>query len=159
MKTLLFPLDGTPLAEEALSSGLRQYAPEDLRVILLTCLDLNLMLANAFEFAPQTIEELRERDKRSAQDYLDGQVRRLSELGYSARGVVNEGSPVEGILRAAQEHHADQIVLVSHGREGLARLFLGSVAEGVIRKADRPVVVIPPAQRLHHNDESTPSQS
>lgn len=148
MRTLLFPLDGTPLAEEALAHGLKSYPAEDLRVVLLTCLDLNLMLASAFEFAPQTIEELRGRDKRVAQEYLDGQVQRLCELGYTASGVVSEGNPVDGILRAAREHHADQIVLVSHGREGLARLFLGSVAEGVIRKADRPVVIIPPSQRM-----------
>jgi nucleotide-binding universal stress UspA family protein len=52
------------------------------------------------------------------------------------------GDPVEVILRVAQELPADLIVLGSHGRTGLARLLMGSVAELVARKASCPVLIV-----------------
>jgi nucleotide-binding universal stress UspA family protein len=48
---------------------------------------------------------------------------------------VMEGDPVEMILRAAEETNSDVIVMGTHGRTGLRRLLMGSVAEGVGRKA------------------------
>jgi nucleotide-binding universal stress UspA family protein len=55
-----------------------------------------------------------------------------------------EGSPVPTIIRAAEEHQADLIVMGTHGRTGLAHMLLGSVAEGVVRQAPCPVLTIRP---------------
>jgi nucleotide-binding universal stress UspA family protein len=54
--------------------------------------------------------------------------------------VLVEGSPVEEILRLAKEIHCDLIVMGTHGRTGLGRVVLGSVAEQVVRQADCPVL-------------------
>jgi nucleotide-binding universal stress UspA family protein len=51
-----------------------------------------------------------------------------------------EGEPVEQILRLAEEVQADLIVMGTHGRGGLSRVFMGSVAEGVLRQANCPVL-------------------
>jgi nucleotide-binding universal stress UspA family protein len=56
------------------------------------------------------------------------------------QGVIAEGDPVTEILRAAAEERADFIVLGTHGRTGLTRLLMGSVAENVIRRATCPVL-------------------
>jgi nucleotide-binding universal stress UspA family protein len=53
-----------------------------------------------------------------------------------------EGDPVTEILRVAQELHADLIVMGTHGRTGLRRLLMGSVAEQVVRKAACPVLTV-----------------
>ena len=53
-----------------------------------------------------------------------------------------EGDAVDEILGIAEQQKADMIVLGTHGRSGLARLFLGSVAEGVLRRAHVPVTVV-----------------
>jgi nucleotide-binding universal stress UspA family protein len=53
-----------------------------------------------------------------------------------------EGSPSEEILRIAQQINADLIVLGTHGRSGLARVLMGSVAEDVLRKASCPVLTV-----------------
>ncbi len=53
-----------------------------------------------------------------------------------------EGAPVEEILRVASEVSADLIVMGTHGRTGLARLLMGSVAEQVVRKARCPVLTV-----------------
>ena len=62
--------------------------------------------------------------------------------GISAKGRVIGGHPDEALIASAQQQGADLIVLGSHGRHGLQRLFLGSVAEGVVRKSPLPVLVV-----------------
>ncbi len=62
--------------------------------------------------------------------------------GISAKGRVIAGHPDEALIASAQQQGADLIVLGSHGRHGLHRLFLGSVAEGVVRKSPLPVLVV-----------------
>ena len=52
------------------------------------------------------------------------------------------GSPVREILKFAEREHVDLIVMASHGRTGLARLLMGSIAEGVMRGAKCPVIVV-----------------
>jgi nucleotide-binding universal stress UspA family protein len=52
------------------------------------------------------------------------------------------GSPVSEILKAAEHEDADVIVIGSHGRTGLTKLLMGSVAEGLMRKATCPVLVV-----------------
>src|SRR6516165_4115000 len=63
--------------------------------------------------------------------------------------VLSDEDPVEAILRTAAERGCDLIVLGSHGRSGLKRLLMGSVADQVVRKASCPVLVVkegvPPA--------------
>jgi nucleotide-binding universal stress UspA family protein len=55
---------------------------------------------------------------------------------------VEEGDAVEAILRVAEEVHSDLIVMGTHGRTGLTRLLMGSVAEHVVRKAACPVLTV-----------------
>jgi nucleotide-binding universal stress UspA family protein len=56
--------------------------------------------------------------------------------------VLGEGRPAEAILRAARERQCDLIVMGTHGRTGLGRALMGSVAEEVVRKAPCPVLTI-----------------
>ncbi len=57
------------------------------------------------------------------------------------------GDPVDGILHVAREEHADLIVMATHGRSGLSALSHGSVADGVLRRAGVPVVLVPCGSR------------
>ena len=86
--------------------------------------------------------------------FLDLYVARLrSELtflraqagiaGQRPRTEVLDGDPVDVILTRAKEMKADLIVMGTHGRAGLPRLLMGSVAEGVLRRAPCPVVLVP----------------
>jgi nucleotide-binding universal stress UspA family protein len=74
-------------------------------------------------------------------------VRRLAdEIARGARvvagGTVATGAPVDAICRRAHEIDADLIVMTSHGRTGFSRAWLGSVADGVVRKASVPVLML-----------------
>lgn len=73
-------------------------------------------------------------------------LRRLEDQAHHVRvdSQVLEGDPVDMILRAAEETQCDVIVMGTHGRTGLGRLLMGSVAESVIRKAPCPVLSAKP---------------
>jgi len=85
--------------------------------------------------------ELRARAKQGSKTLLTGYRDRLS-LHPSTLEFVEPGPPAATIARAAKEWPADLIVIGSHGRSGMRRALLGSVAEGVMRNAPCPVLVV-----------------
>ncbi|PIE21022.1 MAG: universal stress protein UspA [Proteobacteria bacterium] len=80
----------------------------------------------------------------AARDRLEeaAQAVRDRHPGLVIRTVVAAGYPAEHIVTAAREEGVDRIIVGSHGRRGLRRVFLGSVAERVVREADRTVTVV-----------------
>jgi nucleotide-binding universal stress UspA family protein len=66
----------------------------------------------------------------------------LTKVAWEKHAV--EGPPVPTLIHAAEEYHADLIVMGTHGRTGLTHMLLGSVAEGVVRQALCPVLTIRP---------------
>lgn len=65
-----------------------------------------------------------------------------ADYGLELQAEIRDGDPVTEILAATEQCGADSIVIGSHGRGGLQRALLGSVAEGVMRRATVPVVVV-----------------
>lgn len=78
----------------------------------------------------------------SALDELPRYRSVVAEHGVEVDLEVVEGTPVDAILGAAERLGAGMIVMGTHGRRGLQRVFLGSVAEAVLRRADVPVVTV-----------------
>jgi nucleotide-binding universal stress UspA family protein len=70
-----------------------------------------------------------------------------ASAGVPVETALMEGSPADEIVRYAAEHQLDLIVVGTHGRRGLSRLALGSVAEHVVRTAKVPVLAVPRADR------------
>ena len=79
--------------------------------------------------------------KEDARKLIDGFRKRLPEQ-LTALEFVQIGTPLTEIVSAAKDWPADLIVIGSHGRGGLTRALLGSVAEGVMRHAPCPVLVV-----------------
>src|ERR1051325_10245410 len=73
----------------------------------------------------------------------------LAEFPESG-GVLTTGSPAEAIVARSRSAGVDIIVMGTHGREGLSRAFLGSVAESVIQQSDRPVLTVRPVGNRPH---------
>lgn len=142
MRTILIPLDGSRLGEEALTLGLRHYPASETEVVLLHTMDINHLYYNA-PMLPRDFHELDEVERKQNQDYLDEQASRLKGRGYETRSLIAWGDPADRIVAVAQAQKVDLILLTTHGRTGLSRLFLGSVAEGVVRRSTVPVLVIP----------------
>lgn len=70
---------------------------------------------------------------------------RPADAGLSVEHRLLVGSPAAAIVRTAEEEKADMIVMSTHGRTGLMRVLMGSVAEEVVRKAKCPVVTVKPS--------------
>ena len=84
--------------------------------------------------------------ERDARDKLNEIVQRRSALGVPIESSVRVGDPARVIVDLVKEQGADLVVIGTHGRRGLARVFLGSVAEKVVRTSPVPVLTIP-----HHS--------
>jgi len=77
-----------------------------------------------------------------AETNLAARAAEIREGGVATHGVVRTGVAVEEIIRTATEEHCDLIVIGTHGRGGLSRFFLGSVADRVVRMAPCPVMTV-----------------
>jgi nucleotide-binding universal stress UspA family protein len=86
----------------------------------------------------QELEHRRE----EAEHYLKAIEGEFQQLGIKARMELGQGAVVEAIIAAAARHKADLIALASHGRSGLAQVFYGSVAAGVLQRVDRPLLLV-----------------
>jgi nucleotide-binding universal stress UspA family protein len=77
-----------------------------------------------------------------AQRGLDAEVARLRALGAEVEGLLRQGDVRDMIPKAAETANAGLVVVGSHGRRGLSRALLGSVAESLVRGSKVPVVVV-----------------
>ncbi len=84
--------------------------------------------------------------ERSTRAWARGQVKRLvaraRKAGVGAEGLVRDGNPADVVVRTARTARADLIVIGTHGRTGLSRMFVGSVAARVVATASCPVVTV-----------------
>jgi nucleotide-binding universal stress UspA family protein len=92
--------------------------------------------------APNVYQEIEASARAEAQKQLDKLVARTKKAGVRARALLMEGVPHEQIVRAARSKRADLVVLGTHGRTGLAKFFLGSVAGRVVSTARCPVLTV-----------------
>jgi len=137
---ILLSLDGTPMAESVIPLTQDLARRWQAEVLLVRACD------PARSMAPELPLSLREKLQQSsmavAQEYLASQQRRFEEL--STQILVPAGRPQEAIPRLAQEQDCGLIVLASHGRKGPERWLIGSVAEGILRRSHRPVLIVKP---------------
>lgn len=135
LERILVPLDGSTLAEKIL--GVLEP--------VLTRRDACVQLVRAIEppatMNPSLYARLLEERRIEARAYLEERVSGLKTAGVRAGGSVFEGYPPEVILHAVETQEATLVAMTTHGRTGLARWQLGSVAEKVIRASKVPVLV------------------
>lgn len=89
-----------------------------------------------------TLDEIYRGYRTESQRKLDAVVARAKAAGVRARGMLLEGVPAEQILRAAKALKAGVVVVGTHGRTGVARFVLGSVASRVVAGASCPVLTV-----------------
>lgn len=91
---------------------------------------------------PSSYAELLILARRSAKRRLAAAVGRVRRTGVRVQAIFAEGLPADEILRAARRARADLIVMGTHGRTGVSRVFMGSVAERVVRESRSPVLTV-----------------
>jgi nucleotide-binding universal stress UspA family protein len=139
-KRVLVPVDGSDVAEAILPFILETAGPLDMDIVLL---QVNRPMPPVVVDSGQYIdvEDVRGR-REEAEAYLAGLAAELKAKGVRAETRVRRGEPVDEILAAAKEERADLIAMTTHGRSGFRRVLFGSIAEGVLRHAAIPLVLM-----------------
>jgi nucleotide-binding universal stress UspA family protein len=135
-------LDGSDVSEEALRAGADLARRLGVPLHLIRVADLSVIPWGASEAAEEYAELSREMEdeKAEAQRYLDEVAQPLLAEGLPVTTEVRSGFAARELAEAVTP--ADLLIVASHGRHGLARWFLGSVAEDVARRASAPVLIV-----------------
>ncbi len=155
--TLLVPLDGSPLAEAALPYTVTLARASGARVLLLTVLESEPIRALVIGGDENLRAQVEAVWRTPAEGYLAGIAARLAVRSVRAESKAVVGEPVDQILAEADDEDATMIVMATHGRGGLQRLLVGSVADKVMRMSTRPVLLVrPPREVPAAGDEPVP---
>ena len=133
---VLVPVDGSDPSDVALEYALGHFGDED--VLALTVID---PVDGATTWGPGSADDWLDSAKTRADAVLADAADRAAEAGVDIETDRSVGRPARTIVEYADEHGVDHIVVGSHGREGISRVLLGSVAETVVRRSSVPVTV------------------
>lgn len=135
-KTILCPVDFDENSQAALDEAVEIARHFGSSVVLVHVLPLVLTLGELPP--PAALYEDQEKDAQAKLNDIAKQ--KLSGLKHQA--LVYTGDVIGSVLLAQAKHQPDLLVMATHGRRGLARMFLGSVTEAIVRKATCPVLTI-----------------
>jgi nucleotide-binding universal stress UspA family protein len=143
---IVVPLDGSELAEHALPHAMTLARATRTPIHLLRIVDITpLTQLSVVGPGPEPAAvfaelEIVQTEEAAATDYLDQFRRRLIEQGLEATVEVRTG--LVNVELPASVHPRDLVVMTTHGRTGLERLFFGSVAEAMIKHSVAPVLLV-----------------
>lgn len=132
---ILVPLDGSPTAEAALSLIDPLLHLKNAAVHLLTVVPVNVVEGTPLDGGAIRVAG------QAARIYADGKVARLRQAGVEAACHVRYGAAADEILKFSAAGDTQLIALTTHGRSGISRLMMGSVAERVLRSSGAPILV------------------
>lgn len=139
---ILVPLDGSKRAESIVPHVENMALASKAKVIFLQVIEPSATMVTPYDMVPYYDTELAEKWLNEAKTYLAGLQGEFRAKGIDAKAVVEQGPVVRTILDVAEREQAELIAMASHGRTGLARVFYGSVAAGVLQSADRPLLLV-----------------
>ena len=140
--TILAPLDGSKHAEAILPHVQNLAQCYRAKVIFLQVVEPSPLIFEPNAVYPLFDQEELERRTKEAETYLSARQGEFREKGIDTRTYVVHGPIVAEIIDAAEREGADLIAMASHGRTGLAQVFYGSVAAGVLHRVDRPLLLV-----------------
>jgi nucleotide-binding universal stress UspA family protein len=148
LNRLLVPLDGSEFSNQALPVAIDLAACSQaglhlLRVVEPLPADQAGYLPDAAYMSPTTYAELMADVEAAARDDLQLAAQICRDGGIDPAVHIIVSTPIDGILRTAKSIAADAIVMATHGRSGIRRVLLGSIATGLIQTSDTPLIVVP----------------
>jgi nucleotide-binding universal stress UspA family protein len=169
MKTykVLVPLDGSALSRQIVGHVQRLFHPADCELIILRVTEppeglianpprpvsmawrtpLHESLHDAkLSRHPTYASQVWENVRAMAESELLPDIRALKEAGYAVSVLIQSGDPARTIADVAERQAVDVVAMATHGRTGLSRLVLGSVAEAVLRELTVPLILVHPFQ-------------
>ncbi|MGE3808297.1 MAG: universal stress protein [Gemmataceae bacterium] len=154
IRSILVPMDCSAFGEQAVPVALTLAGPAKAKIHLL---HVHRPLAEVHpEFAPYFDDEkLAGEIKTRQREYLDKVAARIAKQGIEVDCVVKEGATAATIHEYVKTHAVDLMVMTTHGRGAMARFWLGSVADELVRDLPTPILLVRP--HGHDNQEAAPS--
>jgi nucleotide-binding universal stress UspA family protein len=145
---IMVPLDGSELAEcvmphvEAIATGCKITNVVFVRVVDPAQLQARLPAQGEFGFQEKDRREMEKQRKKTAEAYLEKIVQKTALEGAVLSLEVLEGKVAETLSHWAEKNGVDLIIIASHGRSGVSRWVMGSVADRILRSVCVPVMMI-----------------
>lgn len=146
--TILVPLDGSKRAEAILPHAAELASLFGSSVVLLRVFEIPHLtnLSSVSDDDYEALPHLSRQELQSlvleAQDYLQAVCKEMTAKGISTSYKVAYGPTAATIIKTATEENADLIAMASHGSSGIAGVYYGSVAAGVLQRVDRPLLIV-----------------
>ncbi|HEX9038074.1 MAG TPA: universal stress protein [Ktedonobacterales bacterium] len=142
--TILVPLDGSERAASALpvAADLCERLKGEMALIHVLPLMLMPFEVNPSYIPPSVYQQIADDQEHLARADLEQAAVKLRQRGLPARMYVQRGDPASAIADSASASHIRLVVMTSHGRTGLSRFALGSVADRVVRMGAAPVLML-----------------
>jgi len=141
---ILVPTDFSKFSDTALKSAIDIATQFNSKIYLLHVIDKGLQQSiSDYSMSPEVMVRFKSDSFKVSNEQLEQEVNRISkskkfEVSFS----IKEGIPYEVILEEQQANKIDLIVIASHGRTGMMKHLIGSVAEKVMRGAKCPVLLV-----------------
>jgi nucleotide-binding universal stress UspA family protein len=136
---IMIPLDGSPMAEQALPHAIAQAERFQAELVLLRVL---VPLPRTLGTSDRAARHAESSTRSMAKEYLERLAQAAREHDIQVQTVTAEGSPQLEILSFAESNKVDLIVMSSRGQSGVSRWLLGGVADRVVRGATVPVLLV-----------------
>ena len=141
VQRLLLATDLTEASSSATDEAFELAGRLGASLLIVSVIDPGSLLMPGGRFRVR-VDQVRERREQLAQELVE----RGRGAGIEVSFLIWTGDPGDMIVEAAEAEHADMILVGSHGRGAVGRLFLGSVSEHVVRNAPCPVLVVRPRE-------------
>ena len=140
---IVIAMDGSKCSKAALAFVRRVMLPPASPITVVSAVFPPILAQpDVYVGAPAAAEQLMEQETRAYQELATQTAKELRDAGYPTEARVLAGDPRDVILKVAQDAGAELIVVGSHGRTGLAKLLMGSVATHVVTHAKQSVLVV-----------------
>lgn len=141
-RRILYATDFSPASRPALAVACEWAQRDGARLLILHVLTPPSPFVGGGRSAPASYLELLAAARHDAHRRLAVWLARTRASGIRAETKLVEGGPAVEIVKVAGRWHADVVVIGSHGRTGVSRFLLGSVAEQVVTRSTRPVLTV-----------------
>jgi nucleotide-binding universal stress UspA family protein len=139
---ILVALDGSDCSHEALDMAVKLAKEQGARCTVCTVVDVVRAAASMTFATGDIVSEWIATLNKDARQIESDAIAKYADSGVTIETKVLEGYPSSALLEVAKNEKADLIVMGSHGRTGLKRIWLGSVAESVVHEATIPVLIV-----------------
>jgi nucleotide-binding universal stress UspA family protein len=139
---VLHPTDFSPASAAAFNRAVETAKFNRAELLIVNVITPTFPAIGDGYISPKLYAEMQASTRAYARKQLDARVAKARRAGARVRGLILEGLPHERIVQVARRKRADLLVMGTHGRTGLAKFFLGSVASRVLSLAPCPILTV-----------------